>query len=885
MASADGRDAAPPAGLPAGFIETVYLAANPDVGAAVAQGAWPTGAAHWLERGWREERPSLPHEPGLAPGIGTLDLQPGPETEAFDAEGYLHLHPDLVRAMGRDLVAARAHWLSFGRFEGRLSPGARPHIRRRPALETLLSRPFGLDVHAAFAAPGARGAGAAHLVGALLAAGLPVTARGFVPGGRAARIPRIERQRPSGHRASLLLAEPEEVVALAALYPPGAFGSSYVIAAWSMPVDRFGAGLHAVFGALDELWVADAETAAAYRAIAPIPVRALPPDGDGAAVAMLARLRELGLDVQPPPFVAGLGRSRRLAAPSLAAHLPDAVWRRIVAIRDRPSVAILLSLTTGDPAGAAVALTRCVAAVIAQSFPFWTLTVLDDGAADADARAVLETLRGCDPRLRIESTRAADPRQAINRSAAAATATHLLPLRVAQWLTPHALLEFATTLDRTADGEPALALLYADEELLEHPDLPGRIVRWPDTAPEQLRTGPCTGDLLLMSQPSWHQLGGLRADYGDAAGYDFVLRLLEAGLPMRHVPTLAVRTLQRAMTVDAAAPDQVLRALHAHADRLGARIEPAAMPGRVRFRPPVGPMPPVSIVIGAEADDADPLPLVRRLRQWHGAAAAEIVLLVRPGRKRPGSAALRALAARTEPLPSADATVGARRMLALERSRHPLVLFLDGAAQPDEALLPALLDALHDPMAAAAGTRLLPSPERHDRPGSVRNVSALSGDCLLLRRDIARAVGGFDETLILEAACDADFGLRLRAAGYRLVFTPYGSSGPAPAATPIDQESVQAALAAIWHAPTRERLDENRVSARIGDALADADRSPPDPGPVPSVVPLRPAAQMAAVPAVADDRDLAGILAVLGPTGPAVQRKPTGPMKTRRGSS
>ncbi len=61
-------------------------------------------------------------------------------------------------------------------------------------------------------------------------------------------------------------------------------------------------------------------------------------------------------------------------------------------------------------------------------------------------RAVLETLRGSDPRVRIERTRAGDPRQVINRAAAGETCTHLLPLRIARWLAPHALLEFTAFL-------------------------------------------------------------------------------------------------------------------------------------------------------------------------------------------------------------------------------------------------------------------------------------------------------------------------------------------------------------------------------------------------------------------------------------------------------
>ena len=127
-------------------------------------------------------------------------------------------------------------------------------------------------------------------------------------------------------------------------------------------------------------------------------------------------------------------------------------------------------------------------------------------------------------------------------------------------------------------------------------------MRRPDFAPEQLHAGPCTGSLLLVSRPTWRQLNGMRPDLGDGAGYDLVLRLLDARLPMRHVPTLVVRMLLRGMTADDAVRNQAPYALRAHAARLGARLRPGTIPGCVRFQPAVGPPTPVSIVITASSE-------------------------------------------------------------------------------------------------------------------------------------------------------------------------------------------------------------------------------------------------------------------------------------------
>ena len=66
----------------------------------------------------------------------------------------------------------------------------------------------------------------------------------------------------------------------------------------------------------------------------------------------------------------------------------------------------------------------------------------------------------------------------------------------------------------------------------------------------------------------------------------------------------------------------------------------------------------------------------------------------------------------------------------------------------------------------------------HDDPGylgrlnSIQNVSAVTAACMLVRRRIFDEVGGFDEGLAV-AFNDVDFCLRVRAAGYLNVWTPF----------------------------------------------------------------------------------------------------------------
>jgi GT2 family glycosyltransferase len=55
----------------------------------------------------------------------------------------------------------------------------------------------------------------------------------------------------------------------------------------------------------------------------------------------------------------------------------------------------------------------------------------------------------------------------------------------------------------------------------------------------------------------------------------------------------------------------------------------------------------------------------------------------------------------------------------------------------------------------------------------IRGYSAVTGACMLVRREVFLEMGGFDEKDLPVAYNDVDFCLRLRARGYSVIYTPY----------------------------------------------------------------------------------------------------------------
>jgi hypothetical protein len=80
-------------------------------------------------------------------------------------------------------------------------------------------------------------------------------------------------------------------------------------------------------------------------------------------------------------------------------------------------------------------------------------------------------------------------------------------------------------------------------------------------------------------------------------------------------------------------------------------------------------------------------------------------------------------------------------------------------------------------MGGVAGHQFWQMP--HNYPGLngetilVREVSSVTGACMLVRRSVFVEVGGFDANNLPVAFNDIDFCLRLRDRGYRNIFTPF----------------------------------------------------------------------------------------------------------------
>src|SRR6185436_11798894 len=131
---------------------------------------------------------------------------------------------------------------------------------------------------------------------------------------------------------------------------------------------------------------------------------------------------------------------------------------------------------------------------------------------------------------------------------------------------------------------------------------------------------------------------------------------------------------------------------------------------------------------------------------------------------------------------------------AVAETQGELLLFLNDDTEPlGTGWLRALEEQAQRPEVGAVGAKLSypdgtiqhagiavgiggvaghPYRFQRDAPAGIRNLSAVTGACLMMRREVFARLGGFDERLPVNSN-DVDLCLRLRAAGYLVIYTPY----------------------------------------------------------------------------------------------------------------
>ena len=485
--------------------------------------------------------------------------------------------------------------------------------------------------------------------------------------------------------------------------------------------------------------------------------------------------------------------------------------RRRLRRQGGPLISVLTPVYETDPDH----LTACLASVGAQTYRNWEHVLVDDGSADRRVGEVLSSAVRRNSRIKVLS-------HATNRGIVAASTTaleaargeYVVMLDHDDVLAPNAL---GRLVDALRDN-PEASFAYSDNDVLRHDGRLADPFYKPDFSPERLRNHNYVLHCVMAPIGRVREAGGFRSGFDGAQDHDLLLRLSEQAAAI-HVPEVLYhwREAPESVAADPAAKPYAyeagVRAVQEHCDRVGiaASVTPGVAQGVYRLRRVAPSDRLVSVVIPTRGTKATVWGVERLL--VHEAIGSivrqstcgrlEFVVVVDAGTpddvveraRRIGGPATTIVTFDGEFNFSAKANAGAGaaagdlllflnddteliapdsigEMAALLQQRDvgmvgAKLLYADGTLQHAGHVFPGL-----------ASHALLGYPGDHPGPYRMaiveRECSGVTAAAAMMRADVFRELGGFDESLPRNFN-DVDLSFRMRAADYRIVWTPHAS--------------------------------------------------------------------------------------------------------------
>jgi len=450
-------------------------------------------------------------------------------------------------------------------------------------------------------------------------------------------------------------------------------------------------------------------------------------------------------------------------------------------------------------------LEECVQSVLDQVYDKWELILVDDNSGDAELLKFLSGLAARDPRIVLDKlAKRGGISAASNRGLELAKGEFIGFLDHDDVLEPDALFQHVNWLQDHGDAD----LIYSDEDKLTEEGLDSPIFK-PDWSPDYFLSCNYICHFTLIRTDVLEQVGGFRSEFDGAQDYDLFLRVIERTTRIDHIP----RVLYHWRRSRASTADNIRRkpgsletgrlALEAHLERQGARGH-VTVDWRTHaywVKRDLAEPKPISIIIPVR----DRVDLLARcldsITRETTYAPYEIVIVDNDSRTEEARAYLSGLNHRVLSY-SGPFNYSAINNLAVEQTDNPWLLFLNNDTEViDGDWLTIMAEHIQRPEVGAVGPRLLYPDDTVQHGGIVvgvggiaehafrgfpaeapgvcrqlqvtRNYSAVTGACLLTRRDVFNKVHGFDEERLPVTFNDVDLCLKIRRAGYLVVYTPF----------------------------------------------------------------------------------------------------------------
>ena len=449
----------------------------------------------------------------------------------------------------------------------------------------------------------------------------------------------------------------------------------------------------------------------------------------------------------------------------------------------KPIISIVVKISSENDVG----LMPAVASIKRQFYPFWELCLEREDAVQGPFAA-----------------------PAADGTLGRAQGEFIIFMEEGDSLSPDALYEVVKLLN----AHPEAEFIYSDEDKISEDGVRFDPFFKPDWAPDLLLSMRYTGNLAVFRRSTLEGLGGRRSRFGPAPDYDLVLRLVEKINPAQifHLPRILYHAgsgfATRNLLPRAQAEQDFGRmALEDYRQRnhIPGSVQKGTHPGTYRLQRKLTASPKVAIIIPFR--DKVQL-LVRCLTSIMAKTDYphyEIMLVDNQSREPETLAYLQQLSHHRSIRVLAynqAFNFSAINNFAVAHTDRKYLLFLNNDTEIiAPGWLRAMLEHITREEVGVVGAKLLYPDQtiQHggvvmgiiricgqtyryfpaDHPGYfgqlqvVRNCSAVTGACMLTRKSLFQAVGGFEAEHLPVAFNDIDLCLKILEKGYLVVWTPY----------------------------------------------------------------------------------------------------------------
>ncbi|MBV9156031.1 MAG: glycosyltransferase [Acidobacteriaceae bacterium] len=485
----------------------------------------------------------------------------------------------------------------------------------------------------------------------------------------------------------------------------------------------------------------------------------------------------------------------------------DLIQLKLPSLKPHPLISIVMPVYNTDPAE----LTAAIESVLHQSYSNWELCIADDFSTREEVPKILEDFSRREPRIKVVFR---DERggisKACNTALESAAGEYISFLDHDDTLSPHALAYICEALDRV----PQADFLYSDEDKIDRKGKRFEPFFKPDWSPDLLLSENYICHFLVLRKDLLQKAGHFNPAYDGSQDYDLILRAVEHAGKIEHIPKVlyhwraGVASTATAMSHKQYALDAAQNALQSHCDRSGnqARVEPGNAAGSWRLRYPITEGSHVSIIIASGGKPGVLRDNLKSLVTKTTYSSYEVVVIDNSKHEaiqaltaefRSVGPTLRYIDWRNKPFNYSVINNAAAR-----QCESPFLLFLnDDTSVIAPGWLEAMAELITRPDVGAVGAKLLYPNGRiqhagvvmgiydncghafkgldgnvshyFDFPDVIRNVSAVTGACLMTRANVFWQAGGFDESDFAVAFNDIDLCLKIGRLGYRVLYTPH----------------------------------------------------------------------------------------------------------------